>query len=164
MEITLNNTARWLSWSALLALAWSSGCASAPDRAALIDDLRALHAAQVQAHLDGDAEFFGRDLSEDLFSVWGGEIRRPKQEDVRAMFERYLGRTTFSRYEDLEEPLVGVSDDGSLGWIAVRMRIEGVEVLEDGEPAPMGFTCAWLTLYRRDGERWIRLGDATTYE
>ena len=132
-------------------------------RAALIAELRAIHQASLQAHLDRDVQFFTRDMSESYHSVSRGDINQPTLEQTEAMFTRYLGATTFSRYEDLQEPVIGIADDGSVGWVMAQVAVSG-EQSQGDETVPLNFVSAWIMLYRRVDGRWLRIGDASSFK
>jgi len=83
--------------------------------------------------------------------------------DVRAMLEPYLAETEFSHYEDVAEPIVGVSDDGSTAWSIVQVRVAGTRTGDDRVPHTFDTVWAWLTLYRRDGEGWQKFVDVSTH-
>jgi hypothetical protein len=121
------------------------------------------HRRTIKAHWDKDVKFLVQDLSEGFFSVTEGEIRHPGKSEVRAALKDYLTRTTFTEYRDLVEPEVGFSDDGSVAWANVQVKVSG-ERLDDGTRRPMDFVCAWLTLYRRVGDSWMRLGEVSTWK
>jgi hypothetical protein len=81
------------------------------------------------------------------------------KEEIAAQFTDYLSQTTFSEYRDLREPIVGFSKDGSLAWSVVQVKVAGSRRMDDGTGQNLDFTCAWITLYERDGDGWIRLGE-----
>jgi hypothetical protein len=122
------------------------------------------HRRAIQAHWDKDVEFLVQDMSEGFFSVTGGEIRHLSKAKTRATLTAYLTHTTFKEYRDLVEPEVGFSDDGSIAWANMQVKVSGERREEDGARRPMDFVCAWLTLYRRVGDRWMRLGEASTWK
>ena len=122
------------------------------------------HRRAIQAHWDKDVDFLVGDMSDDFFSVSNGEIRHPGREEARATFTDYLTHTTFTEYRDLVEPEVGFSDDGSVAWANVQVKVSGIRRDDDGSTRPMGFTCAWLTLYRRVGDGWTRIGEVSTWK
>lgn len=146
-----------------------AGCQAAPtpepaaDLEALRQEILELHRAGIQAHLDRDVPFFTKNVAEDYVTVGRGEIRSPSLDDIETMFSSYLGSTEFTKYEDIREPIVGISDDGSIAWAIVQVRVEGSQQAEDGSTRPLAFTSAWLTLFRREGDRWIRQGDVSTF-
>lgn len=122
------------------------------------------HRRATQAHWDKDVEFLVQDMSEGFFSVTDGEIRHPSRAEVRATLTDYLTHTTFTEYGDLVEPEVGFSDDGSVAWANVQVKVSGERQDDDGTMRPMDFVCAWLSLYRRVGDRWMRLGEVSTWK
>jgi hypothetical protein len=98
-----------------------AGCQSGPDFELLEQEIRDLHRAGIQAHLDKDVSFFTRNVSDQYFSVGNGEIKYPTRAEIEANFSDYLNSTKFSKYEDLQEPIVGFSADGSLAWSLVQV-------------------------------------------
>jgi hypothetical protein len=127
------------------------------------EELKTFHQELIQAHFQEDLDFFTRDISQDYFSVSRAEIRHPSEKEIREQFKNYLGRTSFREYKDLQEPIIGISRDGSLGWSLVRVRVAGDQEGEDGSMADLDFTCAWITLFERQGEKWIRLGEVSSF-
>jgi hypothetical protein len=142
----------------------ASGCRPDPDRAAWRAEIRQLHAETIAAHWEKDVGFFTRDLAEGYFLVNNGEIRHPSTEEIRSRFERYLNNTTFAEYHDLQEPIIGVSRDGSMAWSLVRVKIAGRQVAADGSERALDFICAWISVYERQGDRWLRVGDVSSFE
>jgi hypothetical protein len=141
-----------------------SGCQSQRDLAALEAEILQLHQMGIDAHLNKDIDFFCRDISEDYVSVSGGEINKPTVAEIQETFRHYLGTTVFTQYEDLQDPIVGVSQDGSLAWSIVQVKVAGRKI-SNGDPAgEIDFTCAWITLYERQGDRWQRLADVSSFK
>ena len=48
------------------------------------------------------------------------------QQETLAMFLHYFGRTPFSTYDDVAEPMIHISDDGTLGTVLVQVHVVGV--------------------------------------
>ena len=119
-------------------------------------EVLSLHRQMINAHLEKDVAHFVEDIAPDYFQVQGGDIKRPSKQEIVDRFSNYLNNTTFTRYEDMREPIIGFSDDGSLAWIVVQVKIAGSR-LTDGQDVDLNFTAAWITLYRREEEKWIRM-------
>ena len=47
----------------------------------------------------------------------------------------YLRSIRFTRYHDVRVPVIAVSNDGSLGWLACEIEAEGQEVAPQGQGA-----------------------------
>jgi hypothetical protein len=139
-----------------------SACQKA-DHQKLKNELLTLHKTGIDAHWEKDIDFFVRDIDEHYFSVNNGEIRYPSKEEITRQFNNYLNNTTFYKYEDMQDPIVVIADDGSLAYTLVRVKISGERKLEADSIREFGFVCAWITLYKREGEKWIRMGEVSNF-
>lgn len=81
--------------------------------------------------------------------------------DVEAMLAPYLAETEFSHYEDVAEPIVGFSDDGSIAWSIVQVRVAGDRTGGDGVTRSFDTRWAWMTLYRRDADGWRSIANVS---
>jgi hypothetical protein len=126
-------------------------------------EILGLHKTLIDAHLNKDVDFFVKDISEDYMSISHGDIRRPTVEEIRAQFDDYLNNTTFTEYRDVSEPIVGFSKDGSVAWSIVQVKVAGTRV-RGGEEIELSFICAWITLYERQGDKWIRLLEVSNFK
>ena len=120
------------------------------------------HASVLQAHLDGDAAFLAAPTADDYLAVSGGYVHPMSAADVEEMLAAYLAETDFSHYEDIADPIIGISDDGSMAWSIVQVRVAGDRTEDGGSVQSFDMIWAWLTLYRRDGDSWERIVDVST--
>jgi ketosteroid isomerase-like protein len=148
-----------LSAAALLVVL---GCGQGPDLEQRRQEILSLHERFIQAHLDKDAATLAKPTADDYISVSRGGVQPMSASDVEAMLAPYLAETEFSHYEDIAEPILGISDDGSTAWSIVQVRVAGTRSPADGEPRTFDTAWAWLTLYRRDGQNWQRIVDVST--
>ena len=118
----------------------------------------------IEAHFENDVEFIISDLHEDFFSMSGGEITHPTKEEQRERFTKYLNNTTFSEYSSLMEPEINFSDDGSVAWGKYRVKVRGETVNENGSISQLDFVCAWLWLFKRVDDKWMRIGEVSTWK
>jgi hypothetical protein len=151
---------------ALLACAvgLSSG-ASEPRSSSSSDEERLLelHRAGLRAHLESDVESLLALETDDFLLVNRGELSTPPKEQRRAFLGPYLAATRFELYRDRVAPVVKVSRDGSLGWVAAQVEARGTREFAPGESRPVEFVVAWIELYeRRDGE-WVAIGNASSF-
>jgi hypothetical protein len=123
-----------------------------------------LHRMNIEAHLNKNVDYFVQNLSDEFMSVSNGEIDFPAKEEIRSNFSGYLNSTTFSQYADLREPIVGFSKDGSVAWSVMQVRVAGKQMLDDDAERDLDFTCAWITLYEREGSRWIKLAEVSNFK
>ncbi|HEX9972813.1 MAG TPA: hypothetical protein VGD14_12140, partial [bacterium] len=136
-------------------------CQSNPDFEALRSEILELHKKTIDARWNKDADFFIKDLADDFLSVQNGEIQRPQKVEIKTKMSDYLNHATFTEYRDLQEPIIGFSKDGSVAWSIVQVKVAGKRTMDDGTERNLDFTCAWITLYERQGDKWIRLGEVS---
>lgn len=139
-------------------------CRQKPNFEVLHQEISDLHYELIKAHLKKDVIFFTRDISDNYFLVNDGEISYPSPQEINKKFTNYLNNTTFSEYRDLQEPVISFSKDGSMAWSLVRVKISGIRVVEKDSVRKMDFTCAWITLYEKQNDKWIRMGEVSNYK
>jgi hypothetical protein len=122
-----------------------------------------LHQAVIDAHATSDIELLLRDESDDYVLANRGEITTPDKRVRRARLGAYLGRTTFAEYRDLVPPIVRVSEDGTLGWVIVQVYARGEQTGDSGAAVPVEFTSAWIELYEKRNDRWVRTGNVSNF-
>ena len=130
----------------------------------LKEEILALHKASIDAHLEKNIPFFTQDVSDEFTTVSRGEIYKPTKEEINAMFTNYLENTEFSEYRDLQEPIVGFSKDGSVAWTIVQVKVVGKRKMDDGTIADLDFTSSWIMLYERQGDKWDKLVNASSFK
>lgn len=155
--------ARALAACCLIAAAVSgSGCRRGPDLEARRAEVLDLHRRFIQAHLDKDAELLAGPTSPDYLAVAEGRVERRNAAEMERMLSAYLQATEFTAYRDVADPIVGVSDDGSMAWAVVQVRVAGTRTMPDGSRRAFDTRWAWLTVYHREGDGWRRMVDVST--
>ena len=149
---------------ALLLLA-SAGSPQAPAPACSTGEkaaaeLRAAHEDQRRAHLDGDAELLARGTADTMAVVSNGNVSVQSREGILTFFTGYFGRVRYLEWSDSEPPVVHVSPDGRMGWMAVKVRARYVERAKP-EAGEKTFRSSWIATYERVGCAWKMTGNAS---
>ncbi len=147
--------------------------ADEPDPAMLFERLGDLgeiataHERVMAAHRASDAQMLTADAAA-LSTVSGrGRLSEVKREEQSARMREYLGAIRFSRYADTAVPVIALSSDGSLAWLACEMEAEGVRTTE-GKSEPAAYAFSWVEQYARGsadalGHRpWRAIGNASS--
>jgi len=137
-------------------------CQTRPDIDNWKSEILDLHKKFIDDHLNKNIDSFIEDYAEDYIFVANGEISHRTKDVFKASFSDYLNSTTFLEYRDLEEPFIGFSKDGSLAWSIVKVKVAGSQNLKEGSQKDFDVTYAWITLYERQGDRWIRTVEVST--
>jgi len=145
-----------------LILMTAVSCRQPPDHESLRAEILEMHRDFIQAHLDKDAAFIAKPTSPDYLSVSDGIVRNIDASEMEQMLSEYLNSTKFSTYNNVAEPIIGISRDGSLAWSIVRVRVAGQRSRPQGPLQNFDTLWAWLTLYQRNGDQWLRIADVST--
>jgi hypothetical protein len=119
------------------------------------------------AHRASDAKLLTADAAEFSTVSGRGRLSEVKRAEQLARMSEYLGALRFSRYEDTVVPVIALSEDGSLAWLACEMEAEGVRTLE-GKSEPIAYAFSWVEHYARGpadsrGKRpWSAIGNASS--
>ena len=145
--------------STILKLPLEVVAAPAPDLAAEREALLELHRKEIRAHVELDAEALASDHGDDFVSASRGRVSRATKAQSREFFTGYFKGASYPQYEDIEPPIVRVSDDASMAWILSRMRVRRVE---NGKEE--GFVYAGMMAYEKREGRWVRVANASSFE
>jgi hypothetical protein len=149
----------------LLLLAGVPAHAAQSTRPTSADERRllALHEAGLKAHMDGDIDALLAIQADDFLLVDRGEVSSPSKQDRRDFLGPYLASTKFEFYRAKVPPLVKVSRDGTLGWVAAQIEARGESVGSNGQARTLEAVFAWIELYERRGDEWVSIGNATSF-
>lgn len=139
-------------------------CRKGVDKEELKAELLTIHQDLIRAHLTNDPSFSVQTILENFASVKDGEITFPDRDEVLSGINDYISNTTFSEYRDLQEPVIGLSEDGTVGWVIARVSVQGERKLNDGAMREISFICSWMTLYRRVNGRWVTEAEVSTFD
>lgn len=148
----------------LVVLLLSACCREQPDIESYKQEILELHRGFIEAHLAKDVESIAGPTADGYLFVTDGEVNASNADIVAEWLEDYFARTEFTEYSDVADPIIGISDDGSLAWAIVQVRVAGTSKADDGAEKPFDTVWAWITLYSREGDRWIRISDVSTYK
>jgi ketosteroid isomerase-like protein len=126
-------------------------------------NILALHEAGLKAHMDGDIDALLANQADDFLLVNRGEVSTPSKQDRRDFLGPYLASTKFEFYRNKVPPLVKVSRDGTLGWVAAQIEARGESMGSNGQARTIEAVFAWIELYERRGEEWVSIGNATSF-
>ena len=148
----------------ILMLAWLSsaqpssiGCAAGDDA---IAEVRAAHEAARRAHLEGNVALMEPGMADQMVLASNGDLAVNPKEKTIAFFKGYFARVSYLEWSDAAPPIVTVSPDGRMAWMAVKIRARYLDRTkpEAGEKA---FKSSWIATYQRIGCAWKMTGNAS---
>ncbi len=128
------------------------------------DDLSALHRIledERRAHLETDAELLVSHVADTLVSVEDGRVTRVPRAELARRFAAYFEGATYRAWDDVESPLIRLSADGRMAWVARRVAVERREA--DPSAPDTRFGSAWTATYEKGGGRWLMTSVTSTF-
>jgi Domain of unknown function (DUF4440) len=145
-----------LAVAAALSLAASAPCPAADGTAELL----ALHEATRQAHLTGDATPMAAATADQLLLAESGVLRTQSRAQVGQFFAAYFKRVRYREWRDASAPVISISPDGQMAWMAVAVEAKYTRADKPAE-GEKSFKSSWIATYNRDGCAWRMTGIAS---
>ena len=135
-----------------------------PPQTTAQNELLAIHQADRRAHFARDADALVASVAPEFLQVFDGKIQRITREDLRKRFATYFQGAEFVAWDDLEPPVIQVSPDGKMGWMAVRQKVTIRRQDAQGSKVAEDTTMSWLSTYEKRDGKWLHVANATTTE
>ncbi|HNB71933.1 MAG TPA: nuclear transport factor 2 family protein [Acidobacteriota bacterium] len=129
-----------------------------------IEALLQVHKKDRQAHFETDARKLMEHAADDFIAVSNGTIQRSTRAEVLKTFEAYFQNAKYFEWDDLEPPIVRVSNDASLAWMIVRTRVRRTQKQADGSDKERSFVYAGIMTYEKKKGKWVRVANVSTFE
>ncbi|GAA4280299.1 nuclear transport factor 2 family protein [Gaetbulibacter aestuarii] len=113
-----------------------------------------LHHAQRDSHFNKDSLAFVNQFSKSFISVNKGEITQPSKKNMLQRYHRYFSSVTFDQWDDVSDPIIRFSEDGTLAYTIVDKLVKLHFKKEDGTSTPSETHFAWTTIYKKHHGRW----------
>jgi hypothetical protein len=107
---------------------------------------------QRRAHFEGNAGLLAQEMADTVYTVQRGDIRVETRIDMLARWKDYFEAVQYSKWDDLQPPVIHFSEDATMATLAVKKIT--VSRLVDNESSPIDTTFfAWTSGYKKvDGE------------
>jgi hypothetical protein len=151
----------------LLSIVLASVNADAQSKVDLADEVEQLlriHESDRRAHFETNAKRIMEHATDEFISVSSGRVQRTTRAENLKFFEEYFKGAKYYEWDDLEPPIVRVSNDASMAWMIVRTRVSRVQTLSGGEATERRFVYAGIMVYEKKGGRWVRVANVSTFE
>lgn len=105
-------------------------------------------------HFNKDSIAFANQLSENFISVNRGKITSPTKESNVSRYNRYFSSVEFVKWDDVSDPIIRFSDDGSLAYTIVDKIVEVSYEDENGKTQNSSTHYAWTAIYKKYDGVW----------
>ena len=137
---------------------------STANREKEVAELLRLHKSDREAHFGTDVGLLQGSAPEEFITVSDGKIHRVTKSDERKHFADYFKGAKYYEWDDVEEPIVRVSNDGSMAWMITRIKVRRTQKDEAGAEREQKFTYAGIMTYEKRDGKWMRVANVSTFE
>ena len=122
------------------------------------------HQSDREAHFKTDADRLITQSLDEMFMVGQGKIQRAKKEDRLKFFANYFKGAKYYEWDNIEEPIVRVSNDGSMAWMITRVKVRRVQPDANGKEQETKFVYAGIMTYEKRSGVWMKVANVSTFE
>ena len=141
-----------------------AGANTKVDLADEVQQLLEIHASDRRAHFETSARQIMEHGTDEFISVSNGKIQRTTRAENLKFFEEYFKGAKYYEWDDLEPPIVRVSNDASMAWMIVRTRVRRAHLQGGGQETERTFVYAGIMVYEKLGGKWVRGANVSTFE
>ena len=147
-------------FSSLLIMA----CATSVDRVAEIEKIRTMLKDERKAHFDKNVEAFLSNFADSTIQLNHGDIIIASKAEAKKRFTPYFESVTFQKWDDVREPIIELSEDGSMAYAALEKTVVLTYPDTLGKPLYDSANYAWVSIYRKIDNQWKLVCNASTQE
>ena len=112
------------------------------------------------AHLACDVDALMLNQADSFTAVGDEGLRILTGTEMRQIFVGAFDGATYHAFDDLGAPEIHVSDDGTLAWMAVRIKVWKSQIDGAGVTRDRRFVSSAIRTYANRGGRWLRTGSS----
>lgn len=127
-------------------------------------ELLKIHQTDREAHFKTDAEKLLLHSSDEFISVTSGRIEKTTRRALKEFFEGYFKNAKYYEWDDLEPPIIRISNDASMAWMIVRTKVRRTQKDDAGAERERQFVYAGIMTYEKQNGKWVRIANVSTFE
>jgi hypothetical protein len=139
-----------------------ASCKQKADLVAEEKAIRNLLQQERKAHFNRDVELFVSEFADSMTNVSKGKVTKTSIEENKQRIGGYFGKVTFIRWDDVAEPVVRLSNDGSLAYAIVQKQVIVSYPDSLGQVIMDTSDYAWVSIYRKLNGQWLVETNAST--
>ncbi len=124
-----------------------------------------LHRDMIDAHIKSDASIMNHVWHEQVVFVNRGEISEMSGIQAAEVMQLSLQKRRHSLYIDLQQPIIKVSKDRTLGYLTARVKVQGNSVSKSGILGKkFEFISAWVATFEKTDGQWKLTSNTSNFE
>lgn len=117
-----------------------------------------------KAHFEKDIDLFLSTFADSMISVYDGEVFVNTPEENKARFGTYFRNVEFVKWDDRAEPVIDISDDGTLAYAVIEKDIVITYPDTSGNQLTESTQFSWVSIYKKIDGQWKGVCNASTHK
>lgn len=113
-----------------------------------------MHNAQRDFHFNKDSIAFANQFNDNFISINKGLVTYPQKKETISRYHNYFSSVEFLEWDDVKEPIIRFSEDGSLAYTVVDKIVKVTYKNENGKTIEGETHFAWNAIYRKQNNEW----------
>lgn len=122
------------------------------------------HVKDRQAHFDRDAEALLVNSVDSFIYVRDGKVSTSLKADRIKGMSNVLKDAEYIKWDNMESPVIRISDDGSMAWVITRLEVERMKKDSTGKQNRERFVYAGIMTYKKLEDQWVKEANVSTFE
>ena len=116
--------------------------------------IRKLLQQERKAHFEKNVDLFVSEFADSMISVNKGKVTKLSVEQNKKRIQPYFSRVEFIKWDDVAEPLIQFSDDGTLAYAIIQKQVILSYPDSSGNKFIDTTNYAWASIYRKQRGEW----------
>ena len=116
--------------------------------------IRKLLQQERKAHFEKNVDLFVSEFADSMISVNKGKVTKLSVEQNKKRIQPYFSRVEFIKWDDVAEPLIQFSDDGTLVYAIIQKQVILSYPDSSGNKFIDTTNYAWASIYRKQRGEW----------
>lgn len=125
---------------------------SSPVQSEDVNEILRMHYRDRAAHFNRDAGYIFSNFDAEYFSLANGQVNIPDREAGRKRLQAYFDASIFLEWDDIQPPIIRVSEDGTMAFLLVNKRVRLLDKNKGDKEEVEVF--AWSMSLRKAAGRW----------
>lgn len=139
-------------------LLFSIACSDKVDISAEKKTILSINEEQRTAHMTNNAQLLVKSIADTLVTIDSGEIYINSNQQVLNQFSNYFSGVKYLEWDDLMEPIIDISADGSLATMSVKKGTITAGQNEERDTTQF----AWTSVFKKIEKEWKMVSITST--
>lgn len=134
------------------------------EKAKDITTLLKSNSTQRQAHLTNNAKMLADEIADTMVTISRGQVYKNSNEEIYARFNNYFKNVEYIKWDDIDEPIINILDNGSFAEMIVKKIIVAKHKTETGEWEKNASLFSWSANHKKINGEWKIISNSSTRE